>query len=210
LGNINIWPHRDIILGNAALDFLKDYPNTIIILDGTEIKSETPSSLVRQSQYYSQYKSSNTVKALIGCDPNGAIIFISQLFSGCISDKEICHQSNLFEILREKIESGQVKQGDTVMCDKGFNIKDELDELRLNINIPAFASFNTQFQPEEVSETRKIASKRIVVEMVIRKVKSYKILSNTTTITEMSQLNQIFTICCLLTNFRVTLKSKVP
>jgi hypothetical protein len=207
LGNINIWPHRDIIFLNTPPDFTKDYPNTIIILDGTEIRSQTPSSLVRQSQYYSQYKSGTTVKALIGCDPKGSIIFISQLFTGNISDKDICHRSHLFEILREKIESGHIKKGDTVMVDKGFSIRDELESLGLKLNIPAMAN-SEQFAAEEVADTRKIASKRIVVEQVIRKVKSYKILKGVASIMDMSQYNQVYTICCMHSNFRVTLNSK--
>lgn len=105
------------------------------------------------------------------------------------------------------METCEMSRGDSIMVDKGFNIKNELDELGLNINIPAFA-FQPQFSEEEVLETRKIASKRVVVEMAIRKIKSYKILSTISPIMSMAHINQIFTVCTLLSNFRVTLKSK--
>lgn len=35
-----------------------------------------------QSQLYSIYKSNTTWRALIGCDPNGSVIFESELFTG--------------------------------------------------------------------------------------------------------------------------------
>ena len=86
LGQLCIWPHRDVIIGNMPENFKRDFPSTLIIIDGTEIRTQKPSALALQSQLYSDYKSSNTLKCLIGCDPNGSIIFVSELFTGSISD----------------------------------------------------------------------------------------------------------------------------
>ena len=60
----------------------KSYPSTRIILDCTEIFIEVPSSMTAQSQTWSEYKHHNTWKALIGISPNGAITFVSKLWSG--------------------------------------------------------------------------------------------------------------------------------
>ena len=57
----------------------KDFPTTQIIIDGTEIFCQVPSSLKSQSQTWSDYKHHNTWKALVGISPNGCITFVSGL-----------------------------------------------------------------------------------------------------------------------------------
>lgn len=102
LGSLNIWPHREIIIRNATDEFRKQYPNTIAIIDCVELKIETPSSRKRQSQTYSNYKSTNTFKCLVGTDSRGSIMFVSHLYTGRISDKEICQRSGFFDLLQKK------------------------------------------------------------------------------------------------------------
>ena len=62
------------------------FPETRIILDATEITIETPSSLAKQSMSFSSYKQRNTLKGLIGISPTVAVCFVSQLYTGAISD----------------------------------------------------------------------------------------------------------------------------
>ena len=57
LGSIKIWPHRDIILQNAPVEFLEKYPNKIAIIDATELMIEVLSGLQKHSECYSTYKS---------------------------------------------------------------------------------------------------------------------------------------------------------
>jgi len=40
LGSLKIWPHRKIILDNCPKGFKEKYPNTLIIIDATELKSK--------------------------------------------------------------------------------------------------------------------------------------------------------------------------
>ena len=51
-GSLKIWPHRDVIISNMPEKFEEKFPNTIIIIDATELRIQTPSSIVRQSQSY--------------------------------------------------------------------------------------------------------------------------------------------------------------
>ena len=60
--------------------------------------------LGHQSQLYSGYKSSTILKALVGCDLNGIVVFISGLFTGYISDKAICEQSVFFQLFKDLLE----------------------------------------------------------------------------------------------------------
>ena len=110
-------------------EFKKHYPTTRVILDCTEIFAETPSSLLLQSQVYSSYKSNTTLKSLIGISPHGAITFVSSLYTGAISDKEITRCSGILDLVEAR---------DSVMADKGFHIEDLLREKNVSLNLPPF------------------------------------------------------------------------
>ena len=109
LGTLKIWPHRNVILENK---FKEDYPNNIIIIDCTELKIQCPSSLVIQSQSYSSYKSTNTLKSLVGVDSMGGFMFVSQLYTGSISDKQIVFRSGFLGLLSRKKEVSEILEGD--------------------------------------------------------------------------------------------------
>ena len=65
------------------------------IIDCVEFKIAVPSSLVLHKLMYSDYKSHTTVKALVGIAPGGGFTFISSVFPGSISDKNITVKSGL-------------------------------------------------------------------------------------------------------------------
>ncbi|GFW90736.1 uncharacterized protein TNCV_2417331 [Trichonephila clavipes] len=74
-------------------------------------KDQKPSSPMEQQMTFSHYKNANTFKGMIGITPNGAISFISELFTGSISDKEVFIRSKLMD---------RLEPNDVVMADKGF------------------------------------------------------------------------------------------
>nr|XP_018672850.1 uncharacterized protein LOC108950989 [Ciona intestinalis] len=84
-----IWPTRADVRAKMPAEFKSLYPTTRVILDCTEIFVETPSSLLLQSQLYSSYKSSTTIKSLVGIALHGATTFVSSMFTGSISDRKI-------------------------------------------------------------------------------------------------------------------------
>ena len=136
----------------------------IQLLGCTEIFVQTPTSLLLQSQLYSSCKSNTTLKGLIGITPHGAISFISSLYTGSISDKEITRCSRILNLL---------EHGDSVMADKGFNIDDLLKENGVGLNIPPFLQSQAQFSAQDVHETKTIAKLRIHVERAIRRIKEF-------------------------------------
>jgi hypothetical protein len=202
LGQLSIWPNRDTIIKNMPSEYRKDFPTTIIIIDGTEVKTQIPSALCLQSQLYSDYKSSTTLKGLIGCDPNGSVMFVSELFTGSISDKSITEQSGFYDLLKTLKSIGYIKEGDAIMVDKGFNIAKEINELGLKINIPPFASASRQMTASETFLTNKIAKHRVHIERLICKVKTYKLLSHCIPTSLFQKANKIWTVCCLLMLFQ--------
>jgi len=197
---VPIWPHRDIIIHNMPPTFKHDFPTTVIIIDGTELKIQRPSSLTCQIQTYSDYKSANTLKGLIGIDPRGSVIFISPLFSGSISDKQLCADCGFYKLLEDLLHEGHLLNGDAIMADKGFLIPHELNKLGLELNIPPFAN-GDQFSDDDVKLTRKIAGHRVHVERAIARIKTFKILTHKIDLTLFASINQIWFSCAFLTNF---------
>ncbi|KAJ8969942.1 hypothetical protein NQ314_001512 [Rhamnusium bicolor] len=141
------------------------FTNCKMVIDCTEIYTEVPSQLDKQKYTYSSYKHRNTLTGLVGVAPNGTITFLSNLYVGNTSDKNIVkHCGVLTSFLA----------GDLILADKGFLIQDLLPPGVL-LNIPPFL-MKAQFSPEEARQTVTIARARIHVERAIRRIKEYKIL----------------------------------
>lgn len=199
--SVPIWPHRDDIIKMMPENFRKEFPNTIVIIDGTEMKIQRPSSMTRQSQSYSDYKSCNTVKGLVGIEPRGGVIFASMLFTGGISDSDITEKSGFLKTLENLKSEGKIKDGDGIMVDKGFRIQDQVEKIGLKLNIPPFAKSGTQMSSAEIRCTEKIARHRVHVERAIARIKSFKILANRFDLSLFSSIDQIWYVCCFCTNF---------
>ncbi|XP_030227299.1 uncharacterized protein LOC115554647 isoform X2 [Gadus morhua] len=161
LGAVGIWMSPDAVRAMMP-DVFEKYSDTQVIVDCTELKCQTPSSLLLQSEMYSQYKSHTTVKGMIGVSPHGAVTFVSTLYSGSISDKELFKQSGIIPLLDENM---------AVMVDKGFSIDDLVPG---KVHRPPFLGRNSQLSREDVLATQEIARLRIHVERVIRRIKQNK------------------------------------
>ena len=191
-----VWPSSESIQRYMPVVFKEAYPTTFCIVDATEIFCEVPASLSLQSQCYSSYKSHPTMKGLLTVSPNGAIIFVSELFTGSISDRQLTIQSGFLEMLKS------VPHGRSVMADKGFNIQDLLVKHGLLLNIPPFKG-SVALQFSDVQKTQTIARVQIHVERVICQVKRrYRILQSVIPLSTAGSINQIWSVCCMLTNFR--------
>lgn len=200
-GEVSIWPPRNILYENMPEGYKKDFPSTFAIADCTEVRIQKPSSLKSQSQTYSDYKSTNTLKALVACDPRGSVLFSSMLFSGSMSDKEIFKKSGFQSTLKQLVGMGYLKEGDGIMADKGFDIAKEVEETGLRLNIPPFAKSGVQMSSSDVILTQKIAKHRVHVERTISRIKSFKILSGRIRVSLISAIDQIWYVCSFLTNF---------
>ena len=153
---------------------------SLIIIVGTEFKTHVPNALCLQSQLYSSYKSSTTLKALIGCDSCGSVIFISNFLTGSIFDKAIGEESGFYQLLKDFVEHGYIQRGDCVMADKEFTIANEIG---IGLNIPPFATGSQM-------------SMQLNIERLIVKVKTYKLLSHTVPTCRFKSVNKIWTVCC--------------
>ena len=161
-----IWPSRELIDRYMPTAFWTKYPKTQVVIDATEIPIEKPANPKVQAATWSNYKNRNTFKLLIGVTPNGCLSFLSSLWGGRISDKELTKRCGILDCLEE---------GDTLMADRGFDIA-LLMPKGVELNIPPFLGSRDQLEPEEVTATRRIASVRIHVERAIERLKNYRIL----------------------------------
>ncbi len=191
LGNICIWPKQEDIKSTMPDSVKAKYPNLEWIIDAFEIQSQRPLSLVLQSQSYSNYKSRNTLKGLIACTPSGQIGFISQLYQGSISDRELTIRSRFLKMPHNN--------GAMWLVDKGFQIADLAEPLGVTVNMPAFVGSRSQMTAEEVFQTQQIASERIHVERAINKVKNFHIFDSPQNLSMYGSVNQMWTVCALLT-----------
>jgi hypothetical protein len=180
------------------------YKNIRTIIDCTEFRVQTATNFEQQGNLYSSYKSHTTLRVLIGISPNGALMYVSNAFEGCISDKEIVIQSGFLDKLH---------RGDLVMADRGFVIRDVLNERGVDLNIPPFLSGRKSFTPQEEAQTKLIAKVRIHVEGAIERLKKYRLLQKVIPLSLAPVFANCFCMCmlgqlprtnCEITDFHVS------
>lgn len=110
--------------------------------------------------------------------------------TGSISDKEIVKQSGLVNLLEE---------GDAVMADKGFLIRDILAFKKVKLVSPAYCR-GPRLTAKGTTHTRRVASLRTHVERNILKLKQFRILSGVIALLLKPVLDRIVFVCAALTN----------
>ena len=125
--------------------------------------------MLTQSETWSDYKHHNTWKLLVGVTPNGQVTFLSDLWGGHVSDKQITRESG---------DLNWLQAGDNVMADRGFDIS-AIAPAGVTVNRPPFLTGHDQMTAAETEETMSIASVRVHVEHVIGRIKTYRISDGT-------------------------------
>ena len=139
------------------LSFHVKYPLTRVIIDATEFFVQRPRNPSAQSRTWSNYKSKNTFKALVGISPNGTFTFISD------------HSNSGFLDF--------IQPDNHVLVDRGFLINDLLLQKWVQLNMPPIYYGKGKFlTSKEIKKSINIASLRIRVERAIQRLKSYKLL----------------------------------
>ncbi|XP_076835008.1 uncharacterized protein LOC143480995 [Brachyhypopomus gauderio] len=189
LGAVCIWMSQKAVKAHLPEEF-KDYADTQVILDCTELRCQTPSSFLLQSEVSSSYKPHCTFKGLVGMAPHGAVTFVSALYAGSISDKQILKESGIVQLLTPEM---------AIMVDKGFLVDDCVP---CKVHRPAFLSSRSQMPASEVRKTQSIARLRVHVERLVRRVKQHKLFDTVIPLSFTGTINQFYTVACLLVNYQ--------
>ncbi|KAK0134860.1 THAP domain-containing protein 2 [Merluccius polli] len=189
LGSKRLWLPSEVVRAHLPPEF-DAFADTQAVFDCTEIHCQTPSSLLLQSEVFSTYKSHATLKAMIGMAPHGAITFVSGLYAGSISDREIFKLSGISKLLKPDM---------AIMVDKGFRV-DYL--VPCKVYRPAFLSKNKQMSRENVRQTQSIARLRVHVERCIRRVKENKLFDTEIPLSVCGNIEQLFSVACFLVNYQ--------
>lgn len=155
------------------------------IIDCTEIFIETPKDLELQSSTWSDYKHHNTIKLLVACSPNSSIVYVSPAYTGRISDKALTLNCGYLD---------SVPPYSVIMADKGFNIADECAARNLTLYVPPGRRGQSQMCEAAVRKTKKIANSRILIEQVIRRLKTFKIIQNELPVTLIPHADDILQV----------------
>lgn len=122
--------------------------------------------------------------------PHGAITFVSNLYAGSISDREIFKLSGITRLLKPDM---------AIMVDKGFLVDDLVP---CKVYRPAFLSNNKQMSRENVMQTQSIARLRVHVERCIRRVKENKLFDSEIPLSVCGNIDQLFSVACFLVNYQ--------
>ena len=140
---------------------------TYSILDGTDFFTETPKNLDFRRITWSNYKQDNTLKALVCIGPNSGIFFYL-----------------LHMVVQLQIEIAvrigyldQLLMHSCIMYDKRFNIGTECAQTMISFSAPQGPKGATYLTPNQVKK-RKIANLRILVEQVMRCMKTFQTLAS--------------------------------
>lgn len=152
--------------------------------------------LQARKETFSNYKSRDTVKYMVGLSPNLTVNFVSKGYGGRASDKHITLSSEHF--------MNALPPNSIVMADKGFNVSTELQAKGVKLVIPDFKGRNrSQMSAAEASNCESISSARIHVERIIQRIRTFHILDSTLRLSQQDITDQIFSVCAYLTNFQM-------
>ena len=122
------------------------------------------------------------------------VTFVRGLYGGSISDRGVVEKSHFIDLL---------DHNDLIMADRGFEIQDMLAVKQAQLFIPPKRqSVEQQFSKDECFETMRIANLRIHVERAIKRVKGWHIFDQVLPLSMAGVVNQVWTVCCLLTNWQ--------
>ena len=88
------------------------------------------------------------------------------------------------------------------MADHGFTVEEYLTPLGVKLIIPLVFKERSQFNEQEIVKSQQIANERIHVGRMIQRLKCYHIFDRVIPLNIIGSLNQIISVCAILSNFQ--------
>lgn len=101
----------------------------------------------------------------------------------------------------------KLNPGDVVMADKGFNIQDLLVKHQCCLMAPPVMRKNN-VSAEASTATRRVATSRVHIERMIRRLKVFCILQEVLPLTYKPYLSSIVKVCAIIVNLQSSLISE--
>ncbi|XP_063835196.1 uncharacterized protein LOC135084323 [Ostrinia nubilalis] len=153
---------------NLPIAFRHRFHKVTCIIDCLEIQIQKPTMAVRQALTWSEYKKANTIKYLVACTPDGLVRFVSSGYGGRITDVQLVENCTFLDSL---------EPGTCILADRGFkHIEFYLKQRNFSLVRPPSVSSGSKLTKSEVRLTKQIASLRIHIERVIRRIREFAIL----------------------------------
>lgn len=189
---LGIFPPKSQVIEYMPPPFRLGNKDVRVIIDFVEFTIEKPNSSVEQQMTFSHNKNANTVKGMIGVTPNGAISFISPLYCGSISDKQLFIKSKLMD---------RLEPNDVVMADKNVLIANELESIGCRLQCPLFLTDNIQCDLSDMVDNCNLSIMQVLIERVEKRIKQYKFFEGVIPYDSLPFINSIFFIACMVCNF---------
>lgn len=184
------------IKSSLPIAFRHRYNKVNCIIDCFEIEIEKPSKPVHQALTWSEYKKANTIKYLISSTPNGLVNYVSSVYGGRISDTLLVENCGFLD---------QLQSGSWVLADRGFKyIEQLLIQKNCHLLRPPSVVQGAKLTKQEAQRTKQIASLRIHIERVIRRVREFSMLKPHAVLNSklVCLLDDSVTIACALINLQ--------
>ncbi|CAB1322744.1 unnamed protein product [Coregonus sp. 'balchen'] len=180
LGSASIWMSPESFSAHLPTEF-KDYADTKVLVDFTELRCRSPYSYQRYSE-----ESSYTFKVMVGMTPHGTVTSVSALYPGAVSVEEIFLQCGIVALITTDT---------AIMVDKGLRVDDLVRSTSWSkdTQIPAWRNMKED-------ETQIIAKLRGPVERTMHRVKDLKLFQTVMPLYLSDTIIQLFTVACLLVN----------
>ncbi|XP_033637559.1 uncharacterized protein LOC117298417 [Asterias rubens] len=193
LSSLRIWPTRKSINENMPECLKMTFPSTRIILTTTKV-------MVQEFDPKTQLCVCSTYKGLVGISPFGAVTFVSDLYSGCISDIDLMKSSGILKLLYKH---------DTIMAPDTFLEEETTDFLlqEAKVVVPPFWKNRHKFKTVESPESRNNSQVKSFVESVLQHVQGYHIFDSVIPLSLAESANKLWVVCSLLSNFKHSLHS---
>lgn len=151
---------------------------------------------MHQALTWSDYKKTNTIKYLISCTPDGLVNFVSAGYAGRISDVNLVEHSKFLDSLPSNT---------CILADRGFkHLEHFLSQKGFTLLRPPSVSDGSKLTKAEVRQTKQIASLRIHVERVIRRLREFGMLKmhSVINLNIICMLDLCITTACALINLQ--------
>lgn len=159
---------KSTIKKNLPIAFRHKYNKVNCIIDCLEIEIQKPKKATHQALTWSEYKKANTYKYLISCTPDGLVSFVSNGYGGRISDVNLLEHCKFLDSLEPR---------SFILADRGFkHIEIYLKQRGFTLLRPPSVAVGSKLTKSESKQTKEIASLRIHVERVIRRIREFSIL----------------------------------